>query len=111
MDDEELGELLERAGLLASSERLLKRNELLVALEIEPAVPADAMDNGPTLSIVSSDVITGEDDKPIGAREMHSDNVVRLSLPDPQGWTITQKLEAAEAFIRQIRAHFELDAD
>ena len=41
---------------------------------------------------------------------MLSDDVHRLRLPDPAGMTPMQREEAAEAFIKQIRIYFELDA-
>ena len=52
----------------------------------------------------------GHDDEPVGAWEMLGDDVHRLRLPNPAGMTPMQREEAAEAFIKQIRIYFELDA-
>ena len=40
---------------------------------------------------------------------MLSDDVTRLRLPDPTEMTFSQREEAAEAFIKQIRIYFDLD--
>ncbi|WP_379923316.1 hypothetical protein [Erythrobacter sp. R86502] len=41
---------------------------------------------------------------------MHSDNIARLRLPDPNAMTIEEREVAAQAFVQQIYAYFELDA-
>lgn len=107
-DDEKIAEFIYRAEALAADGVSYKPAELLKAFDIEgPAKKAGPAASDPLEPI---DIITGSDDKPIGALEMHPDNVARLSLPDPHGMSIDERVAAAEAFIKQIKRYFELDA-
>lgn len=107
-DDDKIGEFKYRAEALAADGVSFTPGELLKAFDIEgPAKKAGPAASHPLEPI---DIITGIDDKPIGALEMHPDDIARLSLPDPHGMSIDERVVAAEAFIKQIKIYFGLDA-
>lgn len=102
--------VMERMEVLTSEGVSLKRNELFEALEIAQDEGTSASPKSDPLEPVQSTPIMGHDDEPVGALEMLDDDVHRLRLPNPAGMTPMQREEAAEAFIKQIRIYFELDA-
>ena len=108
--DEELGDFISRVEDLAADGVSLTPGELLDAFGIEGSakkvVPAKDDPFKPT----DSTEIFGSDDQVIGALDLHSDNIARLRLPDPHAMTIDEREAAAEAFVQQIYAYFELDA-
>lgn len=108
--EEEREKVLLNAEILESAGERLKRNELFEALEIEIEGKVSAPVKADPLAPVDSTPIIGHDDQPVGALEMLSDDVHRLRLPDPATMTFAEREEAAEAFIKQIRIYFELDA-
>ena len=109
--DEELGAYLSRAEALSADGVSFSTGELLEAFGIDgPAKKAGGPRVDPFAPIDTTDVF-GDDDQVIGALDMHSDNVTRLRLPDPHAMTIEEREVAANAFIKQIYAYFELDAD
>ena len=102
--------VVERTQVLTSEGASLKRNEFLEALEIEQGGEREALTKPHPLAPIESTPIMGHDDQPVGAIEMLSDDVHRLRLPDLAGMSAMQREEAADAFIKQIRIYFELDA-
>ncbi len=109
--DEELGAYLSRAEALSADGVSFSTGELLEAFGIDgPAKKAGGPRVDPFAPIDTTDVF-GDDDQVVGALDMHSDNVTRLRLPDPHAMTIEEREVAAKAFIKQIYAYFELDAD
>ena len=109
--DEELGAYLSRAEVLSADGVSFSTGELLEAFGIDgPAKKAGGERVDPFAPIDTTDVF-GDDDQVVGALDMHSDNVTRLRLPDPHAMTIEEREVAAKAFIKQIYAYFELDAD
>lgn len=102
--------VMERMEILTSEGVSLKRNELFEALEIAQDDGVSASAKSDPLEPVHSTPIMGHDDEPVGALEMLGDDVHRLRLPNLAGMTPMQREEAAEAFIKQIRIYFELDA-
>lgn len=109
--DEKLGAYLSRAEELSADGVSFSTGELLEAFGIDgPAKKASGPRVDPFAPIDTTDVF-GDDDQVVGALDMHSDNVTRLRLPDPHAMTIEEREVAAKAFIKQIYAYFELDAD
>ena len=102
--------VMERMEVLTSEGVSLKRKELFEALEIAQEGETSADKKVDPLEPVYSTPILGHDDEPVGALEMLGDDVHRLRLPNPAGMTPMQREEAAEAFVKQIRIYFELDA-
>lgn len=109
--DEEIGAFISKAEDFATAGVAFTTTELLEAFDIEgPAKKAGRPKVDPFTPTDTTDVF-GDDDQVIGALDMHSDNVTRLRLPDPHAMTIEEREVAAKAFIKQIYAYFELDAD
>ena len=110
-DDEKIGAFISRAGELSADGVSFSTGELLEAFGIDgPAKKAGGPKVDPFAPTDTTDVF-GDDDQVVGSLDMHSDNVTRLRLPDPHAMTIEEREVAAKAFIKQIYAYFELDAD
>ena len=110
-DDEKIGAFISRAGELSADGVAFSTGELLEAFGIDgPAKKAGGPKVDPFAPTDRTDVF-GDDDQVVGSLDMHSDNVTRLRLPDPHVMTIEEREVAAKAFIKQIYAYFELDAD
>ena len=110
-DDEKIGAFISRAEELAADGASFSTSELLEAFDIDgPAKKAGATKVDPFEPTDRTEVF-GDDDQVVGSLDMHSDNVTRLRLPDPHAMTIEEREVAAKAFIAQIYAYFELDAD
>ena len=108
--DEEVGALISKAEDLAAEGASFTTTELLEAFDIEaPAKKATAAKADPFEPADRTEIF-GDDDQVVGSLDMHSDNVTRLRLPDPNAMTIDEREVAAKAFIKQIYAYFELDA-
>lgn len=110
-DDEKIGAFISRAGELSADGVSFSTGELLEAFGIDgPAKKAGGPKIDPFAPTDRTEVF-GDDDQVVGSLDMHSDNVTRLRLPDPHAMTIEEREVAAKAFIAQIYAYFELDAD
>ena len=109
--DEEVGAFIAKAEDLAAEGASFTTTELLEAFGIDgPAKKAGGLKADPFEPADRTEVF-GDDDQVVGSLDMHSDNVTRLRLPDPNAMTIEEREVAAKAFIKQIYAYFELDAD
>ncbi|PZT91730.1 MAG: hypothetical protein DI637_01675 [Citromicrobium sp.] len=110
-DGEKIGEFIYRAEALAADGVSYKPAELLKAFDIEGPPKKEGAKKTVSFTPIEGADVLGSDDKLIGALELHSDNIMRLSLPNPFDMTIDERVVAAEAYTKQIYAYFELDGD
>lgn len=110
-DDEKIGAFISRAEELAMDGVSFSTGELLEAFEIDGPAKKVSAAKADSFAPTERTEIFGDDDQVVGSLDMHSDDVARLRLPDPQAMTIEERAVAAKAFIKQIYAYFELDAD
>lgn len=110
VSDEEVGDFISRAEDLAADGVSLTPGELLDVFGIEGSAKKAVAEKDDPFVPTDSTEIFGSDDQVIGALDLHSDNIARLRLPDPHAMTIDEREAAAQAFVQQIYAYFELDA-
>lgn len=110
--ERELDEVISIAKEFSDAGGTFAPPELLSGLGIElpQDMPTKIKSCGPALKATSSEPVFGDDDEPIGALEVLSDNISRLRLPDATVMSLVQRQTARDAFVTQIDRYFELDA-